>query len=279
MMFVNKTLLRENGIDTPNVDWTWNDFYDICKKVTKDKDGNGVLDQFGVYNYTWEEAFLTNNVNIFNEKKTKCQLNNENVEQSVRFLRKLWDLNQGYQVTAKDFDMGNVAFQPVLLSDYRTYKPYPWSIKKYSNFDWDCITFPKGLYGENVSELQTVLMGINARTKEPELAWKLLKTFTYDEEIQLEIFKYQVGASSLRKVTNSKEATELMNAGDRESSKVNTKMISDIMETAKAEENKRGLDIVQARLNDGIEKIIQENEKESVSLLILQQNINRQLND
>ncbi len=279
MMFVNKTLLRENGIDTPNVDWTWNDFYDICKKVTKDKDGNGVLDQFGVYNYTWEEAFLTNNVNIFDEKKTKCQLNNENVEQSVRFLRKLWDLNQGYQVTAKDFDMGNVAFQPVLLSDYRTYKPYPWSIKKYSNFDWDCITFPKGPYGENISELQTVLMGINARTKEPELSWKLLKTFTYDEEIQLEIFKYQVGASSLRKVKNSKEATELMNAGDRESSKVNTKMISNIMETAKAEENKRGLDIVHVRLNEGIEKIIQENEKESVSLLILQQNINRQLND
>lgn len=279
MMFVNKTLLKENGIKTPREDWTWDDFYDICKEVTKDRDGNGVLDQFGVYNYTWREAFLTNSVELFNETGTKCQLNSENVNESIEFLQQLSDLNQGYQVTAKDFDMGNVAFQPVLLSDYRTYKPYPWSIKKYSDFDWDCITLPKGPKGENISELQTILMGINARTKESELAWKLLKTFTYDEEIQMEIFKYQVGTSVLRDVTDSKEAMELINADDRENSKVNTEMISNIMETAKSQENKRGLDIVQVRLNEGIEKIIREDENTDVSLLILQQSINRELND
>lgn len=279
MMFVNKTLLKENGIETPREDWTWDDFYDICKEVTKDRDGNGVLDQFGVYNYTWQEAFLTNSVELFNETGTKCQLNSENVNESIEFLQELSDLNQGYQVTAKDFDMGNVAFQPVLLSDYRTYKPYPWSIKKYSDFDWDCITLPKGPKGENISELQTILMGINARTKESEFAWKLLKTFTYDEEIQMEIFKYQVGTSVLRDVTESKEAMELINADDRENSKVNTEMISNIMETAKSQENKRGLDIVQVRLNEGIEKIIRENENTDVSLLILQQSINRELNE
>lgn len=279
MMFVNKTLLKENGIETPREDWTWDDFYDICKEVTKDRDGNGVLDQFGVYNYTWREAFLTNSVELFNETGTKCQLNSENINESIEFLQQLSDLNQGYQVTAKDFDMGNVAFQPVLLSDYRTYKPYPWSIKKYSDFDWDCITLPKGPKGENISELQTILMGINARTKESELAWKLLKTFTYDEEIQMEIFKYQVGTSVLRDVTDSKEAMELINADDRENSKVNTEMISNIMETAKSQENKRGLDIVQVRLNEGIEKIIREDENTDVSLLILQQSINRELND
>lgn len=279
MMFVNKTLLKENGIEMPREDWTWDDFYEICKKITKDKDGNRVLDQFGVYNYTWQEAFLTNAVELFDETGTKCQLNSENVSESIKFLQQLSDLNQGYQVTAKDFDMGNVAFQPVLLSDYRTYKPYPWSIKKYSDFDWDCITLPRGPKGENISELQTILMGINARTKESELAWKLLKTFTYDEEIQMEIFKYQVGTSVLRDVTDSKEAMELINAGDRKSSQVNTEMIHNIMETARPQENKRGLDIVKVRLNEGIEKIIQEDKNRDVSLLILQQSINRELND
>lgn len=279
MMFVNKTLLRENKIETPSEDWTWDDFYDICEKVTKDKDGDGELDQFGVYNYTWEEAFLTNQVEILDETGTKCQLNDDNVAQSIEFLKKLSDLNQGYQVTAKDFDMGNVAFQPVLLSDYRTYKPYPWSIKKYSDFDWDCITLPRGPNGGNISELQTILMGINARTKEVKLAWELLKTFTYDEEIQMEIFQYQVGTSPLRDVTQSKEAMELINADDRESSKINTELIGNIMETAKTQENQKGLDLVNARLNEEIDEMIQEGKNIEVSLLILQRELNRELSE
>lgn len=279
MMFVNKTLLRENKIETPSEDWTWDDFYDICEKVTKDKDGDGELDQFGVYHYTWEEAFLTNQVELLDKTGTKCQLNDDNVAQSIEFLKKLSDLNQGYQVTAKDFDMGNVAFQPVLLSDYRTYKPYPWSIKKYSDFDWDCITLPRGPKGGNISELQTILMGINARTKEGKLAWELLKTFTYDEEIQMEIFQYQVGTSVLRDVTESKEAMELINADDRENSKINTELIGNIMETARAQDNQKELDIIHARLNEEVDEIIQEEKNIEVSLLILQRELNRELSE
>lgn len=279
MMFVNKTLLKENGISVPEENWTWDDFYSICKKVTKDIDGNGLLDQFGVYNYTWQEAFLTNNIQLFNEFGTKCQLHSKEVLQAVSFLQKLSDLNNGYQVTASDFDMGNVAFKPVLLSDYRAYKPYPWSIKKYSNFDWDCITLPKGPSGENISELQTVLMGINARTRKKDLSWKLLKTFTYDEEIQMEIFKYQAGASVMKDVTNSEEAMKLLNADMRDNSQINVKMISNIMENAKTQINYKKMDIVNAKLNDGIREIIQENKNKDTSLIILQRSINNELNN
>ena len=46
------------------------------------------------------------------------------------FIKKINRLAKGNTVTADDFDKGNVAFMPALLSDYRTYKPYPWNIKK-----------------------------------------------------------------------------------------------------------------------------------------------------
>lgn len=279
MMFVNKTLLEKNGISVPEEDWTWDDFYRICKKVTRDVDENGLLDQFGVYNYTWQEAFLTNDVQLFNESMTKCQLNTKNVFQAVSFLQELSNLNKGYQVTASDFDMGKVAFKTVLLSDYRAYKPYPWSIKKYSDFDWDCITLPKGPNGQNVSELQTVLMGINARTKKEDLAWELLKLFTYDKEIQMKIFKYHAGASVRRDVTNSEEAMELLNADMRDDSQINVKMIHNIMENARTQINYKKRDIIDVKLNDGIREIIQENKNKDTSLLILQRDINNELNN
>ena len=31
IMFVNKTLLADNNIEIPDDNWTWDDFYDICK--------------------------------------------------------------------------------------------------------------------------------------------------------------------------------------------------------------------------------------------------------
>ena len=51
-MFVNKTLLEENGIEIPNVNWTWDDFYAICEKLTVDTDDDGEIDQFGEYEWT-----------------------------------------------------------------------------------------------------------------------------------------------------------------------------------------------------------------------------------
>lgn len=56
LMFVNKTLLQKEGIKVPDNDWTWDDFYGICKAIVKDSDGDGQMDQFGCYDYTWLQA-------------------------------------------------------------------------------------------------------------------------------------------------------------------------------------------------------------------------------
>ena len=61
----------------PGNHWTWNDFYTICQKVTKDTDGDGRLDQFGVYDYKWNDATLSNGGNylIKVEQNVICHLN------------------------------------------------------------------------------------------------------------------------------------------------------------------------------------------------------------
>ncbi len=51
--FVNKTLFEEAGIPVPPVDWksdkwTWTDVLETAAKLTKDKDGDGKIDQYGV---------------------------------------------------------------------------------------------------------------------------------------------------------------------------------------------------------------------------------------
>lgn len=56
---------RARGHPVPQDDWTWDDFLAICRKVTRDTDGDGRLDQFGVYGYTWQDAVITSGASLF----------------------------------------------------------------------------------------------------------------------------------------------------------------------------------------------------------------------
>ena len=190
MMFVNKTLLENEGIGIPKNNWSFDDFYDICSKVTKDTDNDGVIDQFGVYDYKWKDAVYSNGASLFKEDGTKSYFADKKVEDSINFIRRLDALNKGQKVTLKDFDEGRVAFHPLLFSEYTTYKTYPWKIKKYTGFEWDCIKMPHGKYGENISELTTLLAGINTKTTKEKLSWEFLKLLTYNEDIQKQIFDF-----------------------------------------------------------------------------------------
>lgn len=210
VMFVNKTLLDKENIEVPDSEWTWNDLYMICCKVTKDVDGDGRLDQFGTYNYGWLEALYSNNGKLFDSRGKKCFISSTETEEAVRFIKKLNDLYQGEKVTQETFDAGNVAFMPLSFAEYRTYKSYPYKIKKYSNFQWDCITLPAGPSGDNISKVDTLLMGINRHSKQKDMAWEFLKMLTNDEEIQKELFRSSQGASVLKKVTSSRDAEEIL---------------------------------------------------------------------
>lgn len=219
LLFVNKSLLAKEGIEMPDQEWTWEDMYEICRKVTRDTDGDGLLDQFGTYNYNWLNAVNTSGAQLFSEDGARANFTNQQVHSALRFTKQLYDLNQGQKVTQEDYNNGKVAFMPLTFAEYRTYKTYPYKIKKYTTFQWDCTTFPAGREGDNTSEVDALLIGINERTKHEALAWEFLKQLTYEKEMQMDIFRYSQGVSVLKDVTMSEEAAAIiqedMDEGER----------------------------------------------------------------
>ena len=205
IMFVNKTLLEKNGIEMPDSTWTWDDFYSICRKVTDVE-----KHQYGVYGYTWLDALYSNGGMLFTEDHTQCRLASPDVTEAIRFVKKINDLNQGYRVSSRDFDIGNVAFRPFLYSDYRAYQPYPWRVKVYSGFDWDGIPMPSGPSGGNDSELHTMLLGLSSRTAHKEAAWEFAKLLSNDHEIQQTLIEYSSGISPLISVAEDPATVALM---------------------------------------------------------------------
>lgn len=273
LMFVNKTILDREGIAMPERDWTWNDFYNICKKVTKDTDGNGMTDQFGVVGYTWEEAFSSDGITLFNQWGTQCYMDSHNVEEALSFIEKLNSINGIYNTGSRDFDLGNVVFQPMSFSEYRAYKPYPLSVKKYTSFDWECIPMPAGPSGNNISTLDTLLIAMNKNSNNKRKAWELIKILSYNTQIQSEIFDYSEGVSVLKKVTESDEALQRIMEGNS----INQAILSAAVENAVVVPRFRNYDEAMTEVDKAVNAILQGNYNISMGQIIWNRKVNRYL--
>ena len=278
LMFVNQTLLKKEHIHLPDNDWTLDDFYTICQQVTKDTNNDGQIDQYGCYNYDWLDSVYSHKVNLFDENGESCYLNQKDVKNAISFVQKIYNLNQGYTVTSQDFDMGKVAFAPMSFAEYRTYKPYPYRVKKYSQFEWDCIQMP-GADENNSSEVSSLLMGISSRTSHMQEAWEFLKLLTYDMQTQKTLFQYSQGISSLKTVIQSDDVESLLNSDILEDTQVNLDLLNDVMENAMSQSQFRKYNSAIVTMDTQINQMIQNNEDLDLSLISLQNEINEYLRE
>ena len=278
LMFVNKTLLEKEGVSLPENDWTLDDFYNICKQITKDTDNDGIIDQYGYYNYTWLDAIYAGGINIFNESGTSCDLNNSKVKEAVQFIEKINLLNQGFNVTSNDFDQGKVAFAPMQFSQYRTYKPYPYRVSKFSTFEWDVIEMPQQT-DAYLTQLSSLMIGLSTRSSNGDLAWQLLKEFTYNETSQQDIYKYSQGVSPLKSVTESEDILKLLEEDTMGDSNIDMSVLNKVMEYPTINTGFKKYEGVMRIVDNQITKTLQNNADLDTALIALQREINNYLNE
>lgn len=277
MMFVNKSILDREKIELPARDWTWNDFYRICRKVTKDTDGTGIIDQFGTVNYSWIDAFDANGVELFDEKGKNCDFTVKEIGDSIAFLEKLDALGSGNSLSERNFAQGNVVFQPMLFSEYRAYKSQEMSFKKYSGFEWDCVTMPAGPSGDNYSRLDTLSIAMSENTTQEELAWEFMKLLTTDPQIQSEIFDYSAGISVLPEVTQSEETRRKITQST--GAEFNLDILESAMEKSVTRTRFRGFDNAQEEVGLAVRSILESNSNIQMEQIIWNRTINNYLKD
>lgn len=272
LMFVNKTLLEECHIDMPDNDWTLEDFYSICKKVSQ------YSSYYGCYDYSWLDSVYGYGTQVFNETGTKCFLDESNVKSAIEFYRKLNNLNEGHIVTSEEFDKGLVAFSPLSLSVYRTYKPYPWRIKKYSTFEWDCLKMPTISKGKGSTQVSTLLMGMSAKSYHKSQAWSLLKELCHDTTTQKSLTQYSQGISPLKEVAQSQTIIDMLDeeSGD---SQISMSLLNQALLGARNREKFKKYDSAMTMIDNNITNIIHSSDDFDLSLIDLQKQVNKYLND
>ncbi len=271
LMAVNRTLLENNHIELPNPDWDWDSFINVCKEITQDINGDGKLDTFGVSNFNWLDVTYTNGVTLFNDIGAISYFDDEKVKDAVSFMQKINTISENQGLSSVDFDKGKVAFMPISFAKYRTYTAYPYKINKYLDYQWDFTTLPSGPFGDNVSEMQSLLMAINANTKHRDIAFELLTCFTHDYTIQQQIYTYSQGASPLKEVAKSDSIADiLLENMEINDMKYNNSLLYEIMEKSTSPQKFKKYHEVMAIAEKEIDNII--NEEKDVSMALKQLN-------
>ena len=278
LMFVNKSLLAKEGIDMPKEDWTWEDMAEICQRVTKDTDQDGLLDQFGTYNYSWRDALYTCGGKLYENNQAQISFTDSRVLNAVKYIKRLNDINQGQSVTQEDFNAGRVAFMPLTFAEYRTYKTYPYRIKKYTKFQWDCITFPADKEGGNTSKVDALLIGIGSKTRQEALAWEFLKQLTYTGEMQMDVYRYSQGVPALRAVASSQEGVDCLQEDMDEGEQViSSTLLCHVIENGIIEPKLLQYQQVMNLADGEVSKILQENKNVDSSMKIFQRTVSKYL--
>ncbi len=187
---VNKTLLRDNGLEIPKDNWTMDEHLDLCRELTKDTDSDNVMDQFGTVGYEWDVAYYTLN-GTFTDSDQAVHMYDESIlKEALDYTKAINTLSMGHVVSNEDFSQGKVGFKSFSLAEFRAYKPYPYRIKKYSDFDWGAISFPRSEGNISKAKMYTVQWGMSSRSKEKDLAWEFIRFMTNDSRVQKMVWDY-----------------------------------------------------------------------------------------
>lgn len=199
----NKQLFDEAGLDypDPNKPYTYEEFVEVCQQLTKDTDGDGEIDQWGMgaanvfmlYQYIWSNgaSFASD------DYKTVTIDTPEFIEACQKFV----DLTLKYEVTPtveQDASLG--VYQRWLAGQEAFYACGTWDVAAFMDdetfpFEWDLCLYPTLSTGQSVTWCGTVGFCVSANTENPELATKLAYWMSADEEGNREASGISTGES------------------------------------------------------------------------------------
>lgn len=188
VLFFNKDAFDEAGRDYPTEGWTWEQFLEDAQALTKDNDGDGVIDQYGFWfygRYAHIESWVYQNAGrMLNEAKTRFAPD-DNAKEALAFLD---SLIHEYGVAPEPKEMEGVRQQDVFpLGMAAMWVDGAWNINGNREtigdaFQWGIAPVPRGpqatadtAYGWPDS------MAIASTCEHPDMAWEFIKFMTGPE--------------------------------------------------------------------------------------------------
>jgi multiple sugar transport system substrate-binding protein len=183
-VYFNKAIFEEYGVAYPQEGWTWQDMLKTAQELTRDTDGDGKTDLWGIQltaNWTtgFEYFVAASGGRLISRDGTQFvgYMDSQEVVEAVQFFSDLYNL---YQVAPPPADYalwagGNAEFENGKAA-MRLFGRWPQAgYKSNPNIDLGLAPLPAG--PERAGVLFWAGFGISSRTKNPEAAWRFLRYY------------------------------------------------------------------------------------------------------
>jgi len=203
IFFYNKTLFDADGVDYPDETWNWNDWREAATALTKDTNGDGRVDQFGMHMSAYEEVcwyplILTNGGQWCNgmhfangggywdlpAEPIKWTLGDDPA--AVEAL-KWWQDNiceLGIHPRSGEVTLAAGVGDEFAAGIAATSMAGTWRFNRYKNitaFEWDVAPIPKSPNtGKRMTTHNIMPNWVTTSTKYPDAAWELAKWCAMD---------------------------------------------------------------------------------------------------
>lgn len=173
-LFYNKNMFDEAGVAYPDETWDWAKLQEEGAKLTQDKDGDGIIDQFGTATAWWPVYLYANNADIFNADKTACALTEP---AAVEALQKYVDLSLVDKIAPTSSDLKTQSDWDMFMGGrLATYPVGPWALAPFrgiEGFAWDVADMPA--MARQATFLFGNPMAITSDAKNKDAAWEYMK--------------------------------------------------------------------------------------------------------
>ncbi|MBK7641936.1 MAG: extracellular solute-binding protein [Planctomycetes bacterium] len=206
VMYYNRDLLEQAGVPLPRADWTWDDLLAAARKVTRDTDGDGRIDQYGISLTQWLQAVVPwiwqNGGELVSADLQHSRLGEPEAVEAFEFLHRLlheehvasFDASFANQISQGLFQAGKAAFYgPV--GYWETYR-----FRSISGFRWDVAPLPQRKTAAT-SVAMTVYV-VPRTSANPARAWRFLREMV-GPEYQTRLARMGNGVPALVDIAHS----------------------------------------------------------------------------
>jgi multiple sugar transport system substrate-binding protein len=180
VVYYNQEMFQREGIPRPQNEWTWADFVSMAHKLTKVKDGDGSIDQYGYANKLSEWLFLCllhqNGGSVFDEAERKVLFAQGPGIKSLNFLVDLITREKVAYYSTGFNDQNDFAAEKVaLIISSCASRIY---LEPVLRFQWGCLPLPKADQAAAVVSGTNIVIFRGPDKKKMEGAWRFVKYFT-----------------------------------------------------------------------------------------------------
>lgn len=199
----NKTMFEKAGIPLPDKDkpYTFEEFIEVCKKLTLDNNGDGSLDQWGTglnVNWSLQPFVWSNGADWLDESKTKVTVDTPEFAEALQYFA---DMQNVDKVTpsveqAQTLD----TYQRWLQGQLGFFPVAPWDLGAFEalEFDYDVIPWPAGSTGKPATWVGSLGLAVAKESKHIEKATELAMFLSADPEGQKELVDLKVQIPNIK---------------------------------------------------------------------------------